>query len=108
MERSEKRAIKSNLKILLMHLLKYKYQSQKLSNSWKYTIREHRGRLQDNFQDSPSLKSYFTEIFDECYQEARKLATDETGLSLNVFPLESPFTQEETLDSDYLLSPTSA
>ncbi|GCL40209.1 hypothetical protein SR1949_53430 [Sphaerospermopsis reniformis] len=32
MGRSEKRALKSNLLILLMHLLKYKYQPDKRSN----------------------------------------------------------------------------
>jgi hypothetical protein len=31
--RSEKNALKSNLKILLMHLLKYKYQPEKSCNS---------------------------------------------------------------------------
>jgi hypothetical protein len=39
MGRSEKSAISSNLRILLMHLLKYKYQSEKQTNSWLFTIR---------------------------------------------------------------------
>ncbi|MFM7372971.1 MAG: DUF29 domain-containing protein, partial [Sphaerospermopsis kisseleviana] len=45
MGRSEKRALKSNLLILLMHLLKYKYQPDKRSNSWLSTIFEPRRRL---------------------------------------------------------------
>lgn len=63
MVRSEKKAIRSNLRILLMHLLKYKYQSEKQTNSWLFTIREHRKRLQDDFENSPSLKRYFYETF---------------------------------------------
>ncbi|HEY9863027.1 MAG TPA: DUF29 domain-containing protein [Candidatus Obscuribacterales bacterium] len=102
MVRSEKKAIISNLRILLMHLLKYKYQSDKRTNSWLFTIREHRKRLRDDFKNSPSLKRYFLEVFQESYQDARELAADETGLSINTFPVESPFSQEDTLNPDYL------
>jgi hypothetical protein len=102
MGKSQKNAIKSNLRVVLMHLLKYKYQPDKRSNSWKYTITEHRIRLEDDFSNSPSLKCYFNEVFDESYQKARKLAADETGLSLETFPPESPFTSEQALNSDYL------
>ncbi|WRH65538.1 MAG: DUF29 domain-containing protein [Planktothrix sp. GU0601_MAG3] len=102
MGRSEKSAIESNLRILLMHLLKYKYQSDKRTNSWLFTIREHRKRLRNDFKNSPSLKRYFLEVFQECYQDARELAADETGLSINTFPVESPFSQEDTLNPDYL------
>ncbi len=102
MVRSEKKSIRSNLRILLMHLLKYKYQSEKRTNSWLFTIREHRKRLRDDFKNSPSLKRYFREVFEECYQDARELAADETGLSINIFPVESPFSQENTLNPDYL------
>ncbi len=102
MGRSEKRAIYSNLKILLIHLLKYRYQPEKRSNSWRYTIEEHRQRLAEAFEDSPSLQSYFAEIFDKCYQDAQKLAAKETGLTLEAFPTEFPFTTDEALNSDYL------
>ncbi|OIP72753.1 MAG: hypothetical protein AUK43_01965 [Oscillatoriales cyanobacterium CG2_30_40_61] len=102
MVRSEKKAIRSNLRILLMHLLKYKYQSDKRTNSWLFTIREHRKRLRDDFENSPSLKRYFYETFFKSYEDARELAADETGLSINTFPVESPFSQEDTLNPDYL------
>ena len=102
MGRSEKRAIESNLRILLLHLLKYKYQSSKITNSWKSTIREHRKRINKAFKDSPSLKKYLRDVFNECYQDGRELAADETGLPLDTFPIESPFTPEQALNPDYL------
>jgi len=102
MARRQKQAVKSNLRILLMHLLKYQYQPGKRSNSWKATIREHRNRLEDNFADSPSLKNYFEEVLSECYSKARNLASDETNLPINTFPSELPFTLQEVLDFDYL------
>lgn len=102
MGRSEKKAVKSNLKILLCHLLKYKYQPQKRSRSWLSTIFEHRDRLDDDFADSPSLKRYFQEVFEPCYQKARKQASIETGLPLKTFPINCPFNHEQVLNMDYL------
>lgn len=102
MSRSEKRALLSNARVVLMHLLKCKYQPEKRSNSWLSSIREHRTRLRDAFKDSPSLRSYFQETFDECYQDARKQAADETALPLDVFPQASPFTLDECLNEDFL------
>ncbi len=107
MSRREKRAVYSNLKILLMHLLKYREQHSRRtlrekSNSWRSTIREHRQRLKRAFQESPSLKGYFNEVFNESYQDARELAAEETGLDIEALPYESPFSIAETLDSEYL------
>jgi hypothetical protein len=102
MGKSQKQALKSNLRILLMHLLKWKYQPSRRSPSWRSTIREHRTRLEDAFSDSPSLKRYFEEVMPECYQKARELAADETGLPENTFPFDCPFSIENIFDSKYL------
>ena len=102
MGRSEKQALESNLIIVLLHLLKYKYQPDKRSNSWLSSIYEHRRRLRKSLKSSPSLKPYYTEVFEECYQDARQEAALETGLTLEVFPLVCPFTPETTLDSEFL------
>lgn len=102
MGRSERSALASNLQIVLMHLLKYKYQPEKRSNSWKFTLFEHRDRLLEAIEASPSLNPYFREVFDKCYAKARKKASLEMGLPTGAFPIESPFTPEETLDTEYL------
>ena len=102
MGRSEKRALKSNLIVVLMHLLKYKYQPNKRTNSWLSTIFEHRRRLQEGLLESPSLRNYFDENFAICYQDARQQAALETGLLIDTFPVESPFTADECLHQDFL------
>ncbi len=83
MARKEKKEVKSNCRILLMHLLKWKYQPEKRSNSWRSSIVEHRKRIRDSFEDSPSLKPYFVEVFGQSYQDARELAEAETGLLID-------------------------
>ncbi|MBD2144888.1 DUF29 domain-containing protein [Sphaerospermopsis sp. FACHB-1194] len=106
MGRIEKRTLESNLVVLLMHLLKYKCQPEKRSKSCLSTIFEHRRRLNKHFQDSPSLKTslknFFLETFVECYQDARQQASIETGLLLDIFPVESPFNTDECLNQDFL------
>ena len=48
-----------------------------------------------------SVTNIFSEsIFFECYLEAREVASDETALSLNVFPLD-PYSFEQVLDTDF-------
>lgn len=102
MGRSERRALESNLTVVLLHLLKYKYQPTHRSNSWLASILEHRLRLKKQLKESPSLKPYLERIFGECYGDATLRAEVETGLSLEVFPIESAFTIEEALNIDYL------
>jgi hypothetical protein len=97
--RREKRALYSNLKILLLHLLKVTYQPDKQSPSWQASIVEHRQRLRRTLQESPSLRAYLVEVFDECYQDARELAAAETELPIACFPDQPPFAPEAALSS---------
>ena len=102
MGKSQKHALESNLAIILLHLLKWQYQPEKRSNSWKLTLREHRQRIQKILRDSPSLKVYYLKVLAECYQDGRELAADETGLDLTTFPVDLPFNPENILDPQFL------
>jgi len=102
MGRSEKRELKSRLIVLLMHLLKWQYQPEKRSENWRITISEQRICIEELLEDSPSLQPLVSEVFDDCYQKSRLKASEETGIKLNFFPKESPFTLEETLKTSLL------
>jgi hypothetical protein len=56
----------------------------------------------DDLKDSPSLLPYFQEVFADCYTNAREQAADETGLPLEMFPLDCPYAPEQSLDAKYL------
>ncbi|MFN6153671.1 MAG: DUF29 domain-containing protein [Dolichospermum sp.] len=98
---NDKREIKSRLIVLIMHLLKYKYQPKKKTKSWTSTIITQRNELELVLENSPSLNPFLKENISECYQKARKNADRETKLPLTTFPLECPFTSEQIIDSDY-------
>ena len=99
---SQRSALRSDLKQVLIHLLKWVYQPSKRSDSWRYSLIEHRDRLEEAFEDSPSLKNYFDEVLEAVYVKARRNAAKETQLNINQFPETLPFTKEQILDMDYL------
>lgn len=103
--RSEKRELESRLKILLMHLLKWQFQTarrQRHERSWLATIRHQRTELRKLLRDNPSLRAYQESVFSEVYQDARYEAEAETGLSLAAFPDSVPYSLDNVLDASWL------
>lgn len=98
MGKRDRQRFKSNLIILLMHLLKWDFQAEKRSGSWESTIIKHRRRIVDDLKDSPSLKSYLDTILASAYNTARQRAKAETGLPLQHFPAECPYSIDALLD----------
>jgi len=102
MTRRDKKAIKSNLVVLLTHLLKHQFQPEQCSSGWRGTVLEHRRRLRYDFEESPSLRPHAAEVFARAYADACEQASAETGLPLRTFPTSSPYTLEQTLDPKFL------
>ncbi|MFM6039276.1 MAG: DUF29 domain-containing protein [Sphaerospermopsis kisseleviana] len=104
MGRSQKRAIKSLLIKLLEHLLKLKCwdnERERNQGHWKREVRTFRIQIKDELTDSPSLKPYILEIFEKCYQEARKLVSDSSQLPLDTFPIIPIGSLEQILDENW-------
>ena len=100
--KSERADIASNLRVVLLHLLKWVSQPRKRSRSWQASITEHRTRIEQSIEDSPSLRRYPAEVLAREYARARKLAAIETGLPIETFPDTCPFAIEAILDPDWL------
>jgi hypothetical protein len=102
MGRRERQSLKSNLVVLLLHLLKWQFQPDQQSNSWKASIVEHRQRLQDSLEESPSLKPYLKTILLRAYGNAVERAAAETGLAEATFPQACPYTISQMMAKDFL------
>ncbi|MEY3403768.1 MAG: hypothetical protein RLZZ86_3390 [Cyanobacteriota bacterium] len=100
MGRSEKRELESRLELLLMHLLKWQFQSNLRSRSWQLTIKEQRLRLEKLLAENPSLKSFLADCLEKIYQLAIISAERETGLSS--FPESCPYSLTEIFTSEFL------
>lgn len=110
--RAEKNALKSNLTILLAHLLKLRVQNdapESMKGSWYSSVLEHRQRVLDNLADTPSLKSLLLETIEKAYHASRKLAIKEGSLAKfgvrvpadSDYPMSCPFSVEQILDEDF-------
>lgn len=102
--RSERDKLLSSLKVLTWHLLKWKYQPTKRTDSWKRTILRERRNVEEYLEDTPSLKQFLVdaEWMTKVYRRAVREAADETGLDKEAFPVENEFDLEQMLDADFL------
>ncbi|MDZ7956725.1 MAG: DUF29 domain-containing protein [Aulosira sp. DedQUE10] len=110
--KAEKNALKSNLTILLAHLLKLMVQHDvpdMMKGSWYSSVLEHRQRVLNNLLDTPSLKSFLVEAIEKAYPDGRKLAIKEGKLAKfgvripeeSEYPIVCPFSVEQILDEDF-------
>lgn len=93
--RSEKHELINRLALVITHLLKWQYQSEKRTRSWELTIKEQRRQVKIHFSDNPSLKAKLDEILENAYFIARLKAEKETSIDESSFPEECPYTFEE-------------
>lgn len=95
-------ALESQLTRLLMHLLKWQFQPQKRTNSWRSSIREARKQIDRLIRKHPVLKIHLERALEQCYLDAREDASDETNLNLDVFPVSCPYSIAEIRDRNFL------
>lgn len=96
----------NRLRVLITHLLKWRFQPEKRSGSWRATIRVQRFDTREHLRDNPSLKSSKQDAFDRAYQGARLDAAKETGLAGATFPPKPPFDLEQVLDEAFWPEPS--
>ena len=101
MGRSERRELVSRLTVLLLHLLKWRYQPGFRGNSWRLSIEEQRIQVSDHLSENPSLKSQLDNLMRSAYRSGRLHAERETGLDRATFPAESPFSFDEAMHPNF-------
>jgi len=94
--------LESCLRVLFVHLLKWKFQDERRGKSWINSIQEHRRRVKKRLKKTPSLKHKLSELALDAYDDALYDASEETGLPKKTFPKEMCFTIEEALQDDWL------
>jgi hypothetical protein len=86
--------------VLLIHLIKWRYQPELRCGNWRGSIDEARTRIDDILEDSPSLHNVPAERLERTWHHATARTTRETG------PLHMPktfrWTIAQILDKDFL------
>jgi len=101
MGKTEKRELISRLAVLLMHLLKWRYQPGLRGNSWRLTVKEQRHRVARHLADNPSLKATLAETIADAYGDAVLGAARETGLDESAFAETCPWSFSQMMDPEF-------
>jgi hypothetical protein len=102
LSRSDKREIRSRLAVICEHLLKWQFQPDARSGSWRGSIREARDKIADLIEESPSLADYpaaHLAGLRGAYARGRAKAADETGIA--DLPETCPWTVDQVLDHGF-------
>ncbi|MDR7922458.1 MULTISPECIES: DUF29 domain-containing protein [unclassified Thermosynechococcus] len=100
--RQERRELENRLGILIGQLLKWDYQPQKRSKSWRATIREQRRAVEKLISQNPSLQPYLPQAIAEAYESGKDLVVRETPLDYSDLPETCPYTLEKVLGTQLL------
>jgi len=101
MGKAEKRELISRLAVLLLHLLKWRFQPALRGTSGRLSIEQQRLKIADHIDDNPSLKTMRDEAVTTAYRYARVDAERETGLVRETFPAQCPWTFDDMMDESF-------
>jgi hypothetical protein len=101
LRKTERRAVRSQLRLILSHLLKWIAQPPRRTESWRSTITNGRVIVQEDLEDLPTLARELPDLCTWAYPRARRDAAKETGLPLTAFPEVCPWPVEQVLDEDF-------
>jgi hypothetical protein len=98
---AEKRELVSRLRVLLLHLLKWRFQPERRGASWRASIVNTRDELREHLDDNPSLRATLDAALATAYRRAVVDAVAETGLPPTIFPAIAPWPFERCLSEEF-------
>jgi hypothetical protein len=98
MRRQLEQELDNRMGVLLGHLLKWRFQPQARSKSWRATIEEQRFRIARLIKKNPSVKPYLPEAIEVGYILGRSLIDRETPLDSRQLPQTCPFSEVEIFE----------
>ena len=105
MGKGEKRELVNRLIVLLQHLLKWEYQPERRSRSWRATIIVQRDRIADHIFDNPSLKPKIPDAMRDAYRISLIQTAAETEISPAKLPQSSAFDYSKAMDETFWPGP---
>jgi hypothetical protein len=98
---SLERELFSRYRILILHLLKWRFQPERRGPSWERTIDNQRDEIARLLQKNPSLRGKRQAELAAAYPRGRKDAAYETQMPIVTFPTVCPFTIEQVEDEAF-------
>lgn len=90
--------LRSHLRVILIHLLKWDNQPERRSRSWAGSIKTHRIDVEYVLDKNPSIRRRGGEALDIAYRQARVRAAVEMKRAETTLPAVCPYTLNHVLD----------
>jgi hypothetical protein len=108
--RNEERALGSHLRVMLIHLLKWRYAfDERNKGSWQASLMNSRDEIQDLLRRSPGLNPELDYTLSAAYKRARRTAGAQLGLDRRGWDSKLPdkceWSLEQLLDPDFWPAP---
>ena len=98
---SQKREVRSRLRVICEHLLKWRHASRRRPQGWRNTLDEQRHQLEELFEDSPSLRGFAERALPAAFANGRRDAERRVGMPALPDDV-CPWSLEQVLSIDFL------
>ncbi|UZQ55792.1 DUF29 domain-containing protein [Trichothermofontia sichuanensis B231] len=99
--KQQRQELRNRLGVLIGHLLKWDYQPEKRTKSWRVTIQIQRREINDLLEENPSLKPYLSAAIAKVYRAGVDLVRLETPLDNEDLPQNCPYSVQQLLDLNF-------
>lgn len=100
LESAQEHRLESAFRVLMLRLLKWDFQPERRSPSWRLSILNNHDVITRLMRKSGSLRAHRDEAIEAMYGPALREAGSETGLADDVFPPECPYTFDDLMTRD--------
>lgn len=99
--KQQRQELRNRLGVLIGHLLKWDYQPEKRSKSWRVTMQIQRREIKELLEENPSLKPYLPEAIAKGYKAGLDLVVLETPLDYPDLPEHCIYTAEQIFAPEF-------
>ena len=99
--KTERRELRSRLKVLLEHLIKWQFQPQRRTRSWRATVAVQRLEIREHLGENPGLRPSVTEVMAQAYRAAHLDVTGRFLRRSDPPPDSCPWTFEQIMDEQF-------
>ena len=98
--RSERAAVRSQLRRMLVDLIKQRVPPERDGASWQSSVASARMEIRNDIRDSPSLRRHLEDTLRVIYSDAVEEALVQMNLQAADLPADCPWTVDQLLDAE--------
>lgn len=103
--RSEFRALESALALIIFHMMKWDYQTERQGRSWRDTINDKRRRVVKLLKENPGFRARLAEAIEGAYDGVPEKVDKVTGVPAHRLPATCPYSWDDIMKRPHNIDP---